>query len=279
MRDTNSTLHAPTAGAARPSAGWMRAPRSLLFIAVYMLYVVVVMGLGQRLVIWPLITIQPSRRRAIVRWWLQANARATLWLSRVLAGVRLTVRGSIPPEPCIAVMNHQSVLDIPLGIYLIPGPYPIIPTRDRYGRGIPGISPLTRLARFPLLAQRRTASRQELRSLREVAEQVERGEQSLLIYPEGHRTRGGEIAPWMKPGLKLILSRARRPVYCIVADGIWHVRTLADAALRFAGTSIHVIIVGPFVPPQQPSELDAFIDTLHERMEAALTEIRARRVA
>ena len=257
----------------------MRAPRSLLFITVYMLYVVFVIGLGQRLIIWPLITLRPTRRRAIVRWWLQFNARATLWLSRVLAGVRLTVRGSIPPEACIAIMNHQSVLDIPLGIYLIPGPYPIIPTRDRYGRGIPGISPLARLARFPLLAQRRSASRQELRSLLETAEQVQRGEQSLLIYPEGHRTRGGEIAPWMKSGLKLILSRAHQPVYVIVADGIWHVRTFADAALRFAGTAIHVIIVGPFAPPRQPSELDAFLDTLHERMQSAMNEIRTRRVA
>ncbi|MGH7721003.1 MAG: lysophospholipid acyltransferase family protein [Gemmatimonadaceae bacterium] len=285
VKDTSSTLRdapppspSPARGdVAEPNASWLRAPLSLVFLACYVLYLVLFMGAGQRLVIWPLITLLPSRRRAIVRWWLRTNARATLGMARLLAGVRLTVQGSIADEPCVAVMNHQSVLDIPLGIYLIPGPYPLIPTRDRYGRGIPGISPLSRLARFPLLAQRRSVSRAELRSLVAAAEQVAAGQQSLLIYPEGHRTRRGEIAPFMKPGLRLILSRARRPVYVIVADGIWHVRTFIDAALRFVGTSIDVIILGPFTPPSNAAELDAFIDTLHRHMEAALVEIRTHR--
>ncbi|MEJ7812173.1 MAG: lysophospholipid acyltransferase family protein [Gemmatimonadaceae bacterium] len=251
----------------------IRAVRSGAFIVVYFLYLSLVMGLGQRIVIWPLITLFPSRRRAVTRAWLRFHARATFALARSLASVRLTVRGAIGPEACVVAMNHQSVLDIPLGISLVPGPYPIIPTRARYGRGIPGISPLTRLARFPLVSQGRTATRQELLALRDAADQVARGEQSLLIFPEGHRTRDGSIGDFMKSGLKLILARARAPVYCVVADGMWHARTIADATFRFADTSVHAVVLGPFAPPEA-AQLDAFIDELHDRMVAALAELR-----
>ena len=218
------------------------ALRSVVFFVVYFAYLTFVMGLAQRLVIWPLITVAPSRRRAIVGAWLRFNARATFGLARALAGVRLSVRGAIPPEAVVVVMNHQSVLDIPLGVLLIPGPYPIIPTRDRYGKGIPGISPLTRLARFPLVTHQKTATRQELLDLRRVADDVARGEQSLLIFPEGHRSTDGDIDPFMKSGLKLILARARRPIYCIVADGMWHIPTFAAAAVRFAGTHVRAAV-------------------------------------
>ena len=250
------------------------ALRSVVFFVVYFVFLTVVMGLGQRLVVWPLVTLAPARRRAVVGAWLRFNARATFALARALAGVRLSVRGAIPPESVVVVMNHQSVLDIPLGVLLIPGPYPIIPTRDRYGRGIPGISPLTRLARFPLVTHGKTATRQELVALRALADEVARGEQSLLIFPEGHRSRDGDIDPFMKSGLKLILARARRPVYCIVADGMWHVPTFAAAAVRFAGTSIRAAVIGPFHAPAGAAELDAFIDAIRDRMIEALDGLR-----
>ena len=232
-----------------------------------------VMGPGQRLLIWPAIVLFPHRRRDITRAWLSLQAQATLAIARVLAGVRVSVRGTISPEACIVVMNHQSVLDIPLGISLVPGPYPLIPTRGRYSRGLPAISPLARLARFPFVSQGRTATRAELLAIRDAADQVARGDQSLIIYPEGHRTLDGLIADFMKSGLKLILSRARRPVYCIVADGMWHARTFADAAFRFAGTSVRVTVLGPFQIPE-PSQIDSFIDELRSRMIEALAHIR-----
>ncbi len=232
-----------------------------------------VMGPGQRLLIWPAIVLFPRRRRGIIRTWLGRQAQATLAIARGLAGVRVSVRGAILPEACIVVMNHQSVLDIPLGVALVTGPYPLIPTRDRYSRGLPAISPLARLARFPFVSQGRTATRAELLAIRDAADQVARGEQSLIIYPEGHRTHDGLIADFMKSGLKLILSRAKRPVYCIVADGMWHARTFADAALRFAGTSVRVTVLGPFQIPE-PKQIDSFIDELRNRMIETLAQIR-----
>lgn len=274
MPDRSASLSADSAPV--PSArktSPLVAVRSLTFIVLYFAFLIFVMGIGQRLIIWPLITLRPSRRLAITRWWLRFCARATFLLARLIAGVRLTIQGTMPAEPVVVAMNHQSVLDIPLGVLLIPGPYPIIPTRDRYRRGLPGISPLARLARFPFLSHGRTATREELLAMRNAADKVAAGDNSLLIFPEGHRSRDGSIDPFMKSGLSLILARAHRPIYLIVADGMWHARTFADAAFRFAGTRVVARVLGPFEPP--PRERTAeFLEELRGHMIHAIEQIR-----
>ncbi len=250
-----------------------RALRSGIFFVVYCCYLVMFMGLGQRLLLWPAMLLVPRRRRALVRAWLQLQAHATLGMARVLAGVRVTVRGALPDESCIAVMNHQSLLDIPLGVALVRGPYPLIPTRDRYRRGIPGISPLVRLARFPIVSQKRMLSRAELATFTAAADQVARGEQSLLFFPEGHRTRDGRIGKFMRSGLRITLAQANHPIYCIVADGMAHTRTLTDSLVHFAGTHVRITVLGPFQTPDE-SQLDAFIDMLHGQMTITLDAMR-----
>ena len=239
-------------------------------------YAIVVIGLGQRLLLWPAIVVLPRYRTALVRAWLRLHARATVWMARVIGGIRFSIHGAIPRESCIVVMNHQSVLDIPIGLSLIPGPQTLIPTRDRYRRGIPAISPLARLARFPFVSQGGSLARAELQALVEAVDRVDRGEVCLLIFPEGHRTRDGRIGRFMRGGLRIALTRASRPVYCIVADGMTSARTTREALAQVAGSTVTVAIVGPFAPPAErsPESADAFIDVLHDTMTNALARMR-----
>ena len=248
--------------------------RSSAYLFAFTIYLILAIGLGQRILLWPAMWLFPGRRRRMVRAWLRFHARSTLAMARSIANVRVSVRGSIPPESCIVVMNHQSVLDIPIGLRLVPGPYPLIPTRERYHWGVPGISPLARLARYPFVSQKRVLSRSELASLTDAAEQVARGEQSLLIFPEGHRSRDGGLGRFMRSGLRIILSRAERPVYCVAAHGMVNARTFADGLANFADLDVRIAISGPFAPPPNGSDdrdIDAFIDQLHERMAEMLT--------
>jgi 1-acyl-sn-glycerol-3-phosphate acyltransferase len=250
-----------------------RRLRSMLCAICYLVYLLLAMGLPQRVVIWPLVTVLPSRRRAIVRAWLQLQARATLGLFRRVANVRVSVQGAIPPASCIVLMNHQSVLDLPLAVFLVPGPYPLIPTASRYARGIPGISPLMRLARMPLLSRGSIATRRELRALRAAADQVAQGKHSFLIFPEGHRSHDGRLLPFRTSGLRLVLRHVRRPVYCAVVDGVAHTRTAKTAALCIADTDVRVVILGPFIP--SADDIDGFIESLRDRMATTLAQLRA----
>ena len=253
-----------------------RGLRSGAFFLVFACYAIVVIGLGQRLLLWPAIVLLPRKRTALVRAWLLLHARTIVRMARVVGGVRFSIHGAIPRESCIVVMNHQSVLDIPLGLSLIPGPQTLIPTRDRYRRGIPAISPLARLARFPFVSQGATLARAELRALMEAVDRVDRREACLLIFPEGHRTRDGQIGRFMRGGLRIAFSRTSRPVYCVVADGMTSARTTREALAQVAGSTVSVAIVGPFAPPADRSteSMDTFIGMLHDTMTNALARMR-----
>ena len=262
------------AGPAARALGPVRTIRSALFFLSFLLQAVFIVGLGQRLIIYPAIALAPRRRHDIMARWFRFNAAITMALARRVGKLRVAVRGALPLESCVVVMNHQSVFDIPAAVWLVRGPQIVIPTRDRYRKGIPGISPLGRLGGFPFLAQGRRASREELLALQRSADDVARGDTTLVIFPEGHRTRDGSLGRFMRSGLRLVLQRARRPVYYVVADGLWHARTAADVLHTFAHSELRLAVHGPLAPPDDES-VDAFIDALHERMAAALAELRA----
>ena len=241
---------------------------------VYLIYIVVFMGFVQRFILVPLAWVFPVLTRRLLIPWGHFQSRVPLALLRTIAGVRVTVEGAIGPENRLVIMNHQSLLDILLGVRFIPG-MTIIPARTRYQYGIPGISVYLRLCEFPVISQTRKDLRADMKMLEQAAERARRGEATILIFPEGHRTRDGNILPFMTRGLRLVLSRAPLPVYCIVGDGMWHIRTLADAVLRVADSHIRVRIIGPFHPPAEDSDMPAFLESVRERMIATLEDIRA----
>lgn len=233
---------------------------------VYAVFITLVMGLGQRLIIIPLCRLRQGASTRIFATWVRFMGRCTLALLRVLAGVRVTASGQTGSHSCIVLMNHQSLLDIPLGVVTVPGPLPLIPTRRRYAKGIPGVSVFVREARFPLIGQSKEDRKADIAGILDAAKRTEAGETSLLIFPEGHRSKDGSILPFMPGGLQVALSRTSVPVYCVVADGMWRIRTLADMCFRIAGTRINVRVIGPFDPPADAKDIPAFVETLRGKM-------------
>jgi len=54
----------------------------------------------------------------------------------------------------------------------------------------------------------------------------------LLIFPEGHRSRTGEVGRFRTAGLEAMLRERRLPVYVVVNDGMWRARRFTDAIFR-----------------------------------------------
>jgi 1-acyl-sn-glycerol-3-phosphate acyltransferase len=115
--------------------------------------------------------------------------------------------------------------------------------------------------------------RAELDQMLDATDRVARGDCSMLIFPEGHRTRSGSLGPFMRAGLRLTLQRCRRPVYAIVSDGMANVSRMKDLLTRFEAPRIVVRVIGPMQPPDD-EHLDEFIEELHGRMAAELEDIR-----
>ena len=96
----------------------------------------------------------------------------------------------------LVLMNHQSVLDIPLVGAALPIHLRIV-TRGRYASGKPIISHMVRLYQYPVVEPTATVPGR----LRSIGEATQDSPVPIVFYPEGTRTRDGRLGSWREGGL------------------------------------------------------------------------------
>jgi len=241
--------------------------------AVAVASVLVWIGLGgiyQRLVLWPASALFPRRRRALVSAYMRVMARVIFALLG-MGGARAARTSLVPTDgPVLIIMNHQSLVDI-LTLCLIGWPYvPWFVSRRRYGRFVPTIAFCQRLLGCPIIepSERRA-------TLATLADAARRQDHGIAIFPEGHRTRDGEIGPFHSAGAQLMLRERPVPVYAVVSDGFWTCRRLVDFVFNIHKIDGRTEVLGPF-PPPQADRAAAFVDEVREKMVAHLHAMRGR---
>ena len=231
-----------------------------------------VSDLLQRTVVAGAARLFPRARHRILTAWIQAMRFVVLDLGSVmLGGARMGPRLRIPSRPgVLVIMNHQSLLDIPIVVRSVEDGYPRIVTRQRYLRGIPLISHMVRLYQYPVVDPQATV-KSHVKGLKEASHS---GDTPIAIFPEGSRTRDGDMTPWKRTGLRLLLSEREWEVYLVVADGMWRSRSVPGFMREVSRVIIRSTQLGPFQSPPAGGDVDAFIDDMQKRMAASLTELR-----
>jgi len=131
---------------------------------------------------------------------------ARLWSRIVLGvpGVKLEVaqRGPLDPRrPYIVMANHASMIDIWAVLLAVPVPFRFI-AKKQLG-AIPLFGWAMRAGRFIFIDRQNAASAR--RSIEEAARRIKSG-QSVVIFPEGTRTRDGRLNAFKKGGFHLALD-------------------------------------------------------------------------
>ncbi|MDF1578522.1 MAG: lysophospholipid acyltransferase family protein [Desulfurivibrionaceae bacterium] len=143
-----------------------------------------------------LFRVSTSRIKAAPRWWSRVIARSF--------GVKVEVAGLEnlePGRPYILVANHQSQFDIfALDGYLMVD-FRWMAKKELFR--IPLVGWGMRLAgSIPI---DRSHGRQAMKSLAEAAERIAAGT-SVVIFPEGTRTRDGNLQPFKSGGMYLAIK-------------------------------------------------------------------------
>lgn len=235
--------------------------------------VVPLFGVVQRLAVAPLSRVLPSARsvRLLTRWQLFGSMVALAILRR-LGGATLQLPGRIPAEPGVLVlMNHQSLIDIPILVGSMRGVYPKIVTRARYAARVPAISHMVRLYGYPLVDPGNTTGQSIAALRREAASSAH----PLAIYPEGTRTRNGRIGRFKLLGLATILGARRWQVYVVVVDGLWKCQRLRDLVGNVSSLRVAARTVGPYRSPSPSDDPRPFIGEMRRVMAGMLAEMRA----
>jgi 1-acyl-sn-glycerol-3-phosphate acyltransferase len=189
-----------------------------------------------------------------------------------LGGARFRREGVLPTgSPAAIIGNHQGLLDI-MQITILGTPFaPAFVTRTRYQRFVPHVSACIRMLRCPMIDPKRDRLG-AVKTIRRAAQDLPNG---LLIFPEGHRSRDGEVRPFRTVGVEAMLRAKRMPVYIVVNDGLWHARRLVDSLFRIHLIDAWSAAYGPFEIPEDKAEIPAFIEHLRQEIIRRLEEHRA----
>jgi 1-acyl-sn-glycerol-3-phosphate acyltransferase len=155
--------------------------------------------------------VDPLMSRASARW---RRGHAAHWCARawsrlilVTTGVRVTVRRRSAPDPhasYIFASNHQSIYDIPIIFASLPMQLRII-AKASLGR-FPFLGWHLRWTGHLLVDRERPGPA----VLKKMAKMVSDGA-SLIVFPEGTRSRDGVVAPF-KGGLFLLAIESGLPI-------------------------------------------------------------------
>jgi 1-acyl-sn-glycerol-3-phosphate acyltransferase len=195
------------------------------------------------------------------------------WLVGCVGGAKLDLRAKIPADVGVLIlMNHQSLLDIPIAMNCVVGGYPRIVARDRYRSGYPLVSHMIRLYGHPTVRPGEHAGVQ-IDALRRIAEESDR---AILIYPEGSRTPDGRIRKFKTAGLKAILTAHPWSVYLLVGDGMCETAGLGGFVRNVSSSVIITESEGPFAFSGEGKAVDEFIALMERRMIDKLDQMRRR---
>ena len=229
----------------------------------------------QRTVVALWVKLRPSRRIPVLTGWISLMARLTTRPLIVLGGARI----QLPPRivrsgpGTLILMNHQSVLDIPLLVSTVEGGYPRIVTRERYRRFVPLISHLVRLYQYPTVDP--TANPKELlRSIRSMVEASRESDVPIGLFPEGTRTKDGSIGKFKPRGLAKLLAARSWTVYVFVVDGYWQTAKFRHFLAGMGHVNGRIAHVKTMEWSDPTSDSASFIEEVYATMVQGLAELR-----
>ncbi|AUN16535.1 1-acyl-sn-glycerol-3-phosphate acyltransferase [Clostridium botulinum] len=183
-------------------------------------------------------------------------------------GIKINKKGleNVPDGPCLFVGNHQGLLDVPV----------IVSSLDRYV----GFVAKKEMLKLKILTywmkemkcvfMDRQNVRAAVKTINEGVENLKNG-YSMLIFPEGTRSRGENLGEFKKGSMKLGI-KARVPIVPIAINGTYNV--LEANGRKIKAADVDLIICPPIYPnelsKEEQNNLSATIkDIIQKELEKA----------
>ena len=200
----------------------------------------------------------------VLRFW----GRVTLWI----LGIKVTSQGPWPferPAPRVLIVNHLSTLDVIWASSLCPNAFSCIGKRE-----LRWVFPFNiGWWSFKLYYINRKDRASAIQTLKEAAQDMVRNNRSVIMAPEGTRSRDGRMQPFKKGAFHLAMSE-RLPIFPVVAAGV------SEAMPKDSFVPHPKPILVRFLPPIDTTEwreedLDQHIEEVRALMNHTYQELRA----
>ncbi len=172
----------------------------------------------------------------------------TKWMTPLVssAGVKYLVEGkeNIPDDETVLFMaNHQGLFDFPAGITCLKKPCAFVVKKE--AESYPLVNHCMRLMDCVYIDRKN--AREALKALEAAAQLINNG-RSVLIFPEGTRSKTGEIGQF-KNGAYKIIEKTHCKVIPVLIDGTRH-------ALEETGNIVPTDVRVTILPPIETKDMD-----------------------
>lgn len=187
----------------------------------------------------------------------------------VIMGARIRFSGfeKIPSgRPLIIVSNHQSLYDIPPVVVGFKKYYPRFISKKELSRNLPSISYNLRYAQSALIDRKKGT--QAVKEIFRVGQLIEKNRHAVCIFPEGTRSKTGQVGKFMPGGIHTLLRAAPSAVIVpFVIDGHSALTRKGLYPLQFGQKITYTVL-----EPIEPTGLDVedLVDRLHQLITASL---------
>jgi 1-acyl-sn-glycerol-3-phosphate acyltransferase len=176
-----------------------------------------------------------------------------LVLNTYILGTKYKVTGldKLPSNtPLIIVSNHQSWYDITAIGWYMRKVHPKFVSKIELGKGIPSISYNLRHGGSVLIDRKN--AKQSLSAIQEMGKYIEEHKRSVVIFPEGTRSRTAEPRPFAENGLKILCKYAPSAwVVPVTINNAWKMTKWGSFPLSI-GNTIEFIIHDPIAVREVP---------------------------
>lgn len=161
------------------------------------------------------------------------------------------------PEYFLILSNHQSFIDIAVLIATFHGKRLRFVAKEELAHWIPFVSPQFRIQRHALIS-RSGNIRKTMRQLLRLAKTAPGG-YCPVVFPEGTRSRDGELLPFHSGAIRVILQARSMPVLCVALDGGYHVASLSHLFENMRYVDYKIAIQKLFPPPKNADEINGIL--------------------
>ena len=163
------------------------------------------------------------------------------------------------PENFIVISNHQSLLDIPVYMKFFRGREMRFIAKDTLGRHVPLVSEMLRTQKH-CLVPRKAKPMEAMRYISDFGKRVAERKQIPILFPEGTRTRDGNVSKFFSAGFRQLSESTGLPVVVCVLDGGWKLRDLRKLMTNIKYGCYRVKILKVFDSPKSKEDCNAILE-------------------
>lgn len=177
------------------------------------------------------------------------------------------------PEQFMIITNHQSLLDIPCFMNVFQNRELRFVAKDALGNSVPLVSKMLKTQEHCIIP-RKAKPMDAMNLMSAFGKRVKERNQIPVIFPEGTRTRDGELGKFYSAGFRKLSEASELPVVVCAIDGGYSLRDLTKVLTNLHKGCYRVKVVKIYDNPKTKEDSIKILDESRELISQQVKEWR-----